>query len=388
VSPSNSSKLYTWPFLSMALGNFSATASFSVFFLFPLVIVGYGGSEADIGIIMGIFVLASTLCRPWISEMVDRIGRKRSFTVGILLMTLLPLLYPILGSNLQVIYLPLLALRVVHGIGLALCFTAAFTYVADIVPSGRLNEGIGIFGISGLVGMAVGPLLAELMLNRYGTVAFFLMASGLAAIGLVCHLPLAETLPADLDSDKQSFFAVLRQPRMLLVTILALLFGFGLAGSGNFVAPLAAERHISFASLFFIAYSTSAIAIRLFGGRVADQVGERRIVPYGLATGALGLLFLVLVRGHVTLILAGLAAGAGHGLLFPTLNSWAVRGQPPVLRGKVTGIYTGALDGGNFAGSILLGFVGDWAGLSVLFLVAGSALLAGLLLVLSVARKA
>jgi MFS family permease len=365
----------------MALGNFSATASFGVFFLFPLVIVDYGGSEVDIGIIMGVFVLASTLGRPWISEMVDRFGRKKSFTVGSLLMTALPLCYPLLGENLQAMYLPLLALRVIHGIGLGFCFTAAFTYVADIVPAGRLNEGIGMFGISGLVGMAVGPLLAELMLNRYGAGAFFLAASALAAVGLVCHLPLKESLSAGPESLRRSFFAVLRQRRMLLVTVLALLFGFGLAGSGNFVAPLAAERRIPFVSLYFIAYSTAAVLIRLFGGRLADRVGERRIVPPALAITGLGLLSLALVHGPAALASAGLATGAGHGLLFPTLNSWAVRDQPAAVRGKITGIYTGALDGGNFAGSLVLGCIGEWAGLSALFLVAGSALLTGLAVV-------
>jgi MFS family permease len=368
----------------MALGNFSITASFAVFFLYPLVIVGYGGSEADIGIIMGTLVLASTLGRPWISGMVDRFGRKRSFTAGSLLMTVLPLCYPLLGESLPAIYLPLLGLRIVHGFGLGLCFTAAFTYVADIVPAGRLNEGIGMFGISGLIGMAVGPLVAELMLNRYGTGAFFLAASALAAIGLLCHLPLRETLPKDLSPGGPSFFAVLLQPRIFLVTVLALLFGFGLAGSGNFVAPLAAERHISLASLYFIAYSVAAVLIRLFGGRLADRVGEHRVVPWGMAIGGLGLLLLTLVRGHGALVLAGLAAGAGHGLLFPTLNSWALRDRPAEQRGKVTGIYTGALDGGNFAGSILLGLVGEWAGLGVLFITAGSALLLGLAVVLSV----
>ncbi len=33
--------------------------------------------EFNKGIIMGAFSLSSVLCRPWISEMVDRIGRER-----------------------------------------------------------------------------------------------------------------------------------------------------------------------------------------------------------------------------------------------------------------------------------------------------------------------
>lgn len=372
-------RLYSPSFVAMAVANFAAAASFGVFFLFPLVIETHGGSEADIGLIMGVFALAATLCRPWVSELIDRLGRKHSYTIGSLLMTLLPFAYLALGSDLVDIYLPLLVLRVVHGIGLALCFTACFTYVADIVPPTRLNEGIGMFGISGLVGLAVGPSLAELALDRWGEPALFFAASGLAAVGLVCHLPLAETLVRGTTTGGANFFAVLRRPKMLLVTVLAVLFGFGLAGSGNFVAPLAAERHIAFVSLYFLCYSAAAVLVRLIGGRLADRFGEQRIVPYALAITGGGLLALTLVYGQLALAAAGVASGCGHGLLYPALNSWAIRGEPAAVRGKVTGIYTGALDGGNFSGSLLLGLVGEWCGLSALFLVAGGALLAGLL---------
>lgn len=372
-------QLYSPAFVAMALANFAAAASFGVFFLFPLVIETYGGSEADIGLIMGAFALAATLCRPWVSELIDRLGRKHSYTIGSLLMTLLPFAYLVLSGDLADIYLLLLLLRVVHGIGLALCFTACFTYVADIVPPARLNEGIGMFGISGLVGLAVGPSLAEMALDHWGEPAFFLTASGLAAIGLLCHLPLAETLVRGTTAGGVSFFAVLRRPKMVLVSVLAVLFGFGLAGSGNFVAPLASERQIAFVSLYFLCYSAAAVLVRLVGGRLADRFGERRIVPYALSITGGGLLALTLVHGQLALAAAGLVAGCGHGLLYPALNSWAIRDEPAPVRGKVTGIYTGALDAGNFSGSLLLGLVGEWCGLSALFLVAGAALLIGLL---------
>jgi predicted MFS family arabinose efflux permease len=56
-----------------------------------------------------------------------------------------------------------------------------------------------------------------------------------------------------------------------------------------------------------------------------------------------------------------------------------VRGEPFEVRGKATGIFTGSIDAGTFLGSFLLGLVGDMAGLSPLFAVAGAALLLGLI---------
>lgn len=373
-------RLYSAAFLAMAAANFSAAASFGVFFLFPLLIEQYGGSKFDIGLIMGVFALAATLCRPWVAQIIDRLGRKHSYTLGSLLLTLLPWVYLLPVRDLATVYPFLLVLRIVHGIGLAFCFTACFTYVADIVPAQRLNEGIGMFGISGLIGLAVGPLVGELALQRWSEPAFFLSASALAAIGLVCHLPLRETLVRTDKGSLTPFLAVLKRPKMIRIGLLSMLFGFGLAGSGNFVAPLAAERLIALASLYFFCYSSAAILIRVLGGRLTDCFGERRVLPYALLLTGAGLLLLPLVRGQWDLALVGFMGGCGHGILYPALNSWAVRDEPPLIRGKVTAIYTGALDAGNFSGSLLLGMIGQWLGLSVLFLAAGGSLWLGLLL--------
>jgi MFS family permease len=366
----------------MSLANFSTAASFGVFFLFPLFIKAHGGSESDIGIIMGVFALAATVCRPWVSELIDRIGRRRSFTVGSVIMVVLPVVYLLLSGPLSGFYPGLVLMRILHGIGMALCFTAAFTFVADIVPPARLNEGIGIFGISGLAGMAAGPALAEFALNHYGFDAMFVTASLLAGVGLAAHLPLSEPLVDRQDTDRTiSFFRVLMRPKILAVALLAVLFGIGMASAGNFVAPLAAARSILHVSLFFVAYSVAAVLVRLGGGRVADRIGEVRVIPYALVITGGGLLFVTLAYHAWSLALAGAVTGCGHGLLFPSLNSLAVRGEPAGIRGKITGIYTGALDGGNFAGSILLGYIGEWLGLRALFIVAGLALISGLIVI-------
>jgi predicted MFS family arabinose efflux permease len=92
----------------------------------------------------------------------------------------------------------------------------------------------------------------------------------------------------------------------------------------------------------------------------------------------LGLVALAIPGGAWVLVGAGLMSGGGHGFLFPCLNAIAVRDEPYHLRGKITGAFTGGIDGGAFVGSITLGYVGDWLGFEALFLVAGLALFAGL----------
>lgn len=371
--------IYTPAFWVMALANLCHTASFSAFFLLPLYILDHSGSQGDIGVVMGIFALASAACRPWVAEMIDRIGRKRSYTLGSILMAASPFIYLFIQNPLGASYPLFLLLRVIHGVGLAICFTAVFTFMADILPQDRLNEGIGMFGISGLIGIAIGPVIAEITLKHFGFSGLFLTAGFLAAIALFVHQPLQES-HSERNTVKQiTFFGLFRREKFIVVGLLALLFGFGLAGTGGFVAPLAEERNLGFVSAYFFCYSGGAIAVRFVGGRLTDRLGERSVLPYSIGLYMAGLFLLPFTGSQTMLCVAGILSGLGHGLLFPLLNTMAVRDEPAAVRGKATGIFTGGLDAGIFAGSLMLGYIGEWFGLNVLFLCAGLSMATALL---------
>lgn len=374
--------LYTPAFAALFAANLSLVASFAAFFLFPLFITDHGGTQQDIGIIMGSFALASALCRPWVAEMVDRIGRKRSYSLGCLIMTLMPLLHLPLVGPLNNYYLLLLLYRIIHGIGLAICFTAVFTFIVDLIPEKRLNEGIGMFGTSGLTGLAIGPLIAEPILNQYGYTAFFLTTSALAAFALLLHQPIRDLHRSrtNIEKNSLSFFALLQQRKLLISAGLAVVFGFGLAATGNFIAPLVQDRQLGLISFYYLAYSFAAISIRFFSGRLADRIGEAQIIPWGICLAASGLLLIPFIRGNILLIICGFIFGIGHGLLFPAINSMAIRNEPYAVRGKVTGIFTGGIDSGSFIGALILGQVGELFGYTGLFISAAIIVLCGLLI--------
>lgn len=370
--------LYTVPFLLMGLANFSSIASFACFYLFPLFLMDRGASQTDIGLIMGAFSLSAVLCRPWVAAMIDRFGRKRSLTVGSLIMTVVPLGYIALDGRLHEIYVFLLMLRILHGIGLALCSTAIFTYVADIIPPYRLNEGLGIFGVSGLTGLAVGPMLAEMVITRWGFTYHFLLASSLGLVAVVSHLNLLESYITPRQEASLSFFHLFRRKKLLMVGALAALFGIAAAASGNFVAPYAKSMQLRFVAVYYVSYSLAAVMTRFGGARLGDRVGERRVLPYALVLSGSGLLLMTWLHGSTILALAGLLSGCGHGFLYPSLNALAIRDEPMSIRGKVTGFFTGSIEAGVFLGSLFLGYVGDWLGFPVLFFAAGCAVLLGM----------
>ena len=372
-------KLYTPAFAALFLANLTMVASYSSFFLFPLFITKNGGDNQDIGIIMGVFAMASAFSRPWVAEMIDRIGRKRSYTIGTMMMTVLPLVHLLLRGPLSSYYAPLLLIRIVHGIGLAICFTAVFTFIIDLIPVQRLNEGIGIFGTSGLIGLAIGPLIAEPILDRFGFPAYFLTAAGFAAAALLLHLPISDRYREQEErcTATPSFFALLKTRKQLVSGAMALLFGVGLAATGNFIAPLAQQRHLEHISLYYLAYSLAAVSVRFAAGKLADRVGENQIIPWGLAIAAGALLLVPLITSNLLLLTVGFIFGIGHGLLFPSLNAMAIRNEPYAVRGKVTGIFTGGIDSGAFLGALLLGMIGQQAGFAALFICAGLTMLSG-----------
>ena len=372
--------MYTPSFVLMAAANLFTVSSFGCFFLFPLFITSHGGSKTDIGIVIGATALSSVLCRLWISEMIDRVGRKRSYGIGCIVTSLVSFSYLMFQGELAGFYLPLLLVRLLYGVGLAICFTSGFTYIADIVPINRLNEGIGMFGATALVGMGIGPVIAEIIIGEFGFPFFFLVASGMAFVGFFLHIPLEESYDVRVSGSETSFFSVLSRKKMLLIVVLAALFGFGLAASSNFVSPFAKEQHISFISLYFIAYSSAAVMTRFFGGRLADRVGEERIIPYALIITGTGFLVLMALGGDMILLVSGFMSGCGHGFLFPCLNALALRDEPRGIRGKINGIFTGGIDAGAFSGSIILGYIGQWCGFQALFFIAGIALFAGFMI--------
>lgn len=370
--------LYSPVFISMSLVNLLTVSSFGMYFLFPLFISDHHGTKSDIGIMMGIFTLSAVIFRPWISDMIDRIGRKRSYTLGSVTMSVFPFFYLLFQGDLSSFYSKLILIRILHGVGFAICFTAAFTYIADIVPKDRLNEGIGIFGLFGIIGLAVGPAIGELVINHHGFDAFFLVSAAVAFLGLLVQIFLPESYRYAATRESESFFSLFRKKKFSLIGILSFIFGFSLAASGGFIAPFAKEANIAFVSLYYICYSITAVLTRIIGGKLADRVGEKRLIPYALILTGAGLIILVQLSGNVILVISGIMLGCGHGFLFPCLDSLAIRGEPINIRGKINGVFTGGLDTGTLLGSIILGYIADWLGFQYLFLVAGILVFFGL----------
>jgi hypothetical protein len=123
-----------------------------------------------------------------------------------------------------------------------------------------------MFGVTGLIGMAVGPIIAETIIRKFSFFIFFLITGGMGTLGLLLHIHLPESHARSSRVSSQSFFSILLRGKTLTVALLALLFGFGLSAFIGFASPFAREQDIAFISLYYISYSGAAVLTRFLGG--------------------------------------------------------------------------------------------------------------------------
>ncbi len=381
--------LFSKQFIIMWIANFCFLTSQSCFFLFPLFIIDHNGNQADIGILMAALPLSSILLRPWISEMIDQVGRRLSYIIGSAIMGILPFVYMLFQGSIDDIYLPLFIIRLIHGIGVALGFTASITYIADITPPQRLNQGLGIFGVAALVGLAAGPTIAEPVIQALGFDAFFMTAAGFGLVSMLLTFFVAESLVSTTrHAESISFFTVLKRKKVLWGAVLSIFMGIGGGVQGAFVSPYGRYLGLTGVSFYFIAYSIAAVLVRVFGSKLTDRHGEEKIIPWAFIIMGTGFLILVGVTNIWMLTLAGFVTGVGHGFLFPCLNTLMIRGEMVEIRGKISGAFSGGMDSGMFLGTFTMGFVGEWLGYRLIFILTFIALILAPILFFTFARRA
>ncbi|MGD9223242.1 MAG: MFS transporter [Desulfobacteraceae bacterium] len=369
--------LYTREFFLLLASGLLLTTGIGIFYLFPLYVLDLGGSKSDIGILMGTMSLSAVALRPWTSGLVDRLGRKGSMAAGCMLMTAVSIAHLFFSGAIGQLYPALMLLRLLFGTGVALGIIASLTLAADLAPASRLNEGLGIFGVMPLMGIAIGPVVGEGIINQWGFNAMFLAAAVFFTAGFCFLLPLKDNFTASHGGARSSFMKVLQNGLVWRMAFICLCFGVAFAAHGGFVAPFAKAGAMP-VSAYFVSYSTAAVISRLLGGKLADRFGEKRLIPVALVIAGMGFVGLIQVTSTVGLAGTGFVAGLGHGLLFPSLIALTIRPIAAGDRGKVTGILTGGVDAGMFLGSLTMGQLGEFFGFPAIFTMAAATIFVGL----------
>ncbi|MBI2890871.1 MAG: MFS transporter [Nitrospirae bacterium] len=357
-------------FLLATMSNFFFHLNFTAFFLLPLYVRSLGGSEAEIGLIMGSFGLTSMFLIPWVGTLLDRYGRRRFLILGSVLMSVGSLGYGLIQG-----YHPILfgVLRALQGASFSCTFIAASTYVVDLAPADQRARAIGHFGVFTLVTHALGPMLCEGIVHQIGYRGAFLATTGWTLLAVLLARPLDETLtPTDPRAEvNPSGIRPLLAP--LATTLLT---GGSFVAVVIFMPLLMEELGMKPVSLFFAAYTAAAIAVRLGLAGMSDRLGRRPTVFVFLTVFCLsifGMVFLppAMEGRWAILTTCALLFGASHGMLYPTLSAYVVDLMPDAQKGRAIGYYSGAFNVGATLAAFAFGPLLEARGFSVLFATAG-----------------
>ena len=364
------------PFVELVAAQALFGFAYSTFLLLPkLLAQGYGASAGDIGFVMAAFGVVSLAVIPFVGPVIGRFGRQPTLIAANLLLAASALAFVLVSRA----GLAAAALRGLHGVAWSLFFAAGMSLVADVAPPSRLGQAIGLYGGAGLAMNAIAPAVAEPIAAHFGARPVFVLSALVAVVGAwFCR-----RLPAGVASEGSSAPANGAAPlRGRLVPVFTVLTVGGLAAAGmfTFVAPFALAHGIPAVRAVFIAYTATALGVRVGGARLTDRAGHRRAalaggVGYGVIVIVMGL------AGPAHLALIGAAFGLAHGVVFPAVMALMLQGAPSATRPRRLALANGAINLG-IVGVGLLGTAAERLGYPAVFVATGAVTFASALLLL------
>lgn len=351
--------------------------------LLPLHIQALGGTEVEIGLVMGLYSATGIVCQPVVGPWVDALGRRPFMILGVGLVLASCVLAVVAGAVGW-----LAVVRALQGLGFSVFFVANFSHVIDLVPPERRGWALGIYGVSGLASTALAPLLGEWIVRWFGFRPLFGVCALLAAVAAVLVLGVRERRrepgqpPRGADWARSGLEDLLR--RHMAVT---LFFGLGTGTMFAFLPTFAENLGVRTLALFYTAYALAAMGVRVVGGRLIDTRGRRAVVVpsmfvQAVATAVLAALGLTLTAESrvpvvPALALTGLLAGAAHGFLYPGLAAMATDQAPEARRAAVVGVFSAVFLVGNAGGAFVFGYVAHELGYGPMWGLLTALLLAG-----------
>jgi MFS family permease len=350
------------PFIRLLATNMAFGFSASCFYLLPKhLTVNHGATPGMVGAVTGVFGLTCVVVVPWLGRTVNGLGLARTILLSQALMAVSSIGFVLLGG----VGLPMLVLRVLQGLATAGVMTAGVAMVCELAPAEKLGQAMGLAGAASLVMNALAPAIAEPIGARFGFAWVFVMSGLAAALGALA----AHGLPAGQRRvDLTSPMSVPRRTRPILLAMALTGAGFHVAMA--FLAPLALKRDVPAVRGFFIAYTLTALAVRLGGGSLTDRLGLRRTAAFAMLVYGVFIAGLASL-GPATIVPLGIGFGLAHGALFPALMALLFADAKPSERAKLASFSNGVLNVGMFS---VLGFgqLANHVGLPAVFAITGA----------------
>mgnify|MGYP001298325037 CR=1 FL=1 len=319
----------------------------------PSWLTDLGGRE-HMGLIIPLFTLTALIARPISGHLADRIGRIPVVLFGVSVSMVCALIYPWM-LTLTGFFL----IRLMHGLSTGFAPTGTTALLADILPAGRRGEGLGILGLSGSLGMALGPWMGSTVALHFGTTAMFFTSGLVALTSLVLFLGMKETL-REPRSFQWKLLLVPRdglvEPRVwkpALATFLCL-FPFGAVLT---LAPdLSMQAGLSNKGTFFLYYVLTSVLVRFPAGRYSDRMGRAVTMLIGSLLLALAMAVIAMATTREMVLAGAVLTGLASGINSPAIFAWTADLSLEAHRAKAMATTFIALELGIGMGGLISGY--------------------------------
>lgn len=328
-----------------------------------------------VGYILAAYTLSAMIIRPLTGYSLDAFGRKGIYLLSFFAFSVMLGFYTIAFS-----FVWLMALRFMHGFTWGAATTSSSTIVVDLVPSPRRGEGIGIYGLSFTLAMAIGPVIALAIMGESNYQLMFLSSMLIALAGFLLVLMVKFPVYKKPEGNSRISFSKIIEPRALPMALIQLIFGLTYGGLMSFITLYAKEYNVGQAGIFFSVFAVGIAATRLVSGRIFDRKGPSLLMLTGLLAGAAGFLLLGTRTVFPGFMLAAILVGVCMGVVMPTLQAMTNNVVEPQRRGAANATFITAFDIGIGGGSMALGLLAEFTSLKSMYLASAGIMIAALLL--------
>lgn len=324
----------------------------------------FSAGNSTIGIILSCYTVAALCIRPFSGYFLDSFARKPLYLMAYFIFMTMFAGYIIAGSLTLFIMF-----RIIQGVSFGMVTVGGNTVVIDIMPSSRRGEGLGYYGLSNNIAMAVGPM-SGLFLHDAGMsfTTIFCCSLGSCMAGFVCaslvktpYKPPVRREPISLDR----FILLKGIPAGISLLLLSIPYGM----TTNYVAMYAKQIGINATTGFFFTFMAIGMAIsRIFSGKIVDRGKITQVISAGLHLVVFSFfllsacVYLISWNNMVCTIVffsVALLLGVGFGIMFPAYNTLFVNLAPNSQRGTATSTYLTSWDVGIGIGMLTGGYIAE-----------------------------
>jgi len=373
-------KLWNKNYIRVMIANFMTYFAFYILTpLLPIYLSEHFGATKDvIGIVLSGYTISALIIRPFSGFIVDSFSRKK------VLMSCFFIFFIFFGGYIAASTLLMFALvRTFHGGPFGAVTVANSTAAIDVLPASRRNEGIGLYGLSNNLSMAIAPT-AGIYIYKYtqNFAILFWIALFMAFIGFLIscsvNLPTKEIIKNKSKLSLDRFF--LTKAWMLAINIA--FFGLSFGVLSNYIAIYSKEvlGITGGTGTYFAILSIGLFTSRIQGSKALGEGKLTSNAGMGMTLAMVGYILFVAVPNPIGYYGSAVCIGLGNGHMYPAFLNMFVNVAQHNERGTANSSILTSWDCGFGLGILLGGVISEHLGYSATFWMVAASHTSGVIL--------